>query len=108
MISATKKMKFSLCITTNERREWRPPWRLVETSPNATKRIEWRPPWQTRFVNGRQERFEARGIDVYPRSPPFPCSMFSNCTISTCCHAHNSPTFHEYSLLFGIFLLIVC
>ncbi|MFS8021732.1 hypothetical protein Hanom_Chr16g01430871 [Helianthus anomalus] len=40
MISATKKMKFSLFITTIGRWEWRPPWRPVETSPNATKRIE--------------------------------------------------------------------
>ncbi|MFS7904266.1 hypothetical protein Hanom_Chr01g00034111 [Helianthus anomalus] len=27
------------------RTEWRPPWRLVETAPNAIGRVEWRPPW---------------------------------------------------------------
>ncbi|KAJ0947310.1 hypothetical protein HanRHA438_Chr01g0013831 [Helianthus annuus] len=25
--------------------EWRPPWRYIETAPNATVRVEWRPPW---------------------------------------------------------------
>ncbi|KAI7737990.1 LOW QUALITY PROTEIN: hypothetical protein M8C21_022836, partial [Ambrosia artemisiifolia] len=28
------------------RREWRPPWRAVETAPNAVGKVEWRPPWQ--------------------------------------------------------------
>ncbi|MFS8034125.1 hypothetical protein Hanom_Chr17g01577541 [Helianthus anomalus] len=50
MILATKKMKFASFNTANGRREWRPPWRPVETAPNATGRIEWRPPWQTVFV----------------------------------------------------------
>ncbi|MFS7959735.1 hypothetical protein Hanom_Chr08g00694571 [Helianthus anomalus] len=27
------------------KREWRPPWRPVETTLNATNRTEWRPPW---------------------------------------------------------------
>ncbi|KAJ0813297.1 hypothetical protein HanPSC8_Chr17g0771791 [Helianthus annuus] len=31
---------------TNGRREWHPPWRLVETAPNAIGRIERRPPWR--------------------------------------------------------------
>ncbi|MFS7965943.1 hypothetical protein Hanom_Chr09g00768081 [Helianthus anomalus] len=26
-------------------REWRIPWRLMKTSPNATVQVEWRPPW---------------------------------------------------------------
>ncbi|MFS8021733.1 hypothetical protein Hanom_Chr16g01430891 [Helianthus anomalus] len=29
--------------------EWRPPWRLANTSPNADGRFEWRPPWGVLF-----------------------------------------------------------
>ncbi|XP_022040994.1 mucin-7-like [Helianthus annuus] len=28
------------------KREWRPPWRLANTSPNTIGRFEWRPPWR--------------------------------------------------------------
>ncbi|MFS8003039.1 hypothetical protein Hanom_Chr13g01209201 [Helianthus anomalus] len=50
MILATKKMKFTSFNSANRRRKWSPPWRPVETTPNATGRIQWRPPWQTVFV----------------------------------------------------------
>ncbi|MFS7978858.1 hypothetical protein Hanom_Chr10g00920391 [Helianthus anomalus] len=32
------------------RRECRPPWRAVDTAPNANGRFEWRPPWKICFV----------------------------------------------------------
>ncbi|MFS7936564.1 hypothetical protein Hanom_Chr05g00417041 [Helianthus anomalus] len=35
-----------MCVIKEHIREWRPPWRLVKTTPNAIGRVEWRPPWQ--------------------------------------------------------------
>ncbi|KAJ0508823.1 hypothetical protein HanIR_Chr11g0521641 [Helianthus annuus] len=39
------------------RREWRPPWRSIETAPNATGKIEWQLPWRNTSPNadGRLE-----------------------------------------------------
>ncbi|MFS7955386.1 hypothetical protein Hanom_Chr07g00642011 [Helianthus anomalus] len=43
--SVIKKKKLESFVGVTGRREWHPPWRSIDTSPNATGRLEWRPPW---------------------------------------------------------------
>ncbi|MFS7953477.1 hypothetical protein Hanom_Chr07g00619111 [Helianthus anomalus] len=65
-------------------REWRPPWRPVETTLNATNRTEWRPPWSLSSVLEDKDIFNGAGmirdsILVNPRSPctpTKPCNSF--------------------------------
>uniref|UniRef100_A0A251T543 Uncharacterized protein n=1 Tax=Helianthus annuus TaxID=4232 RepID=A0A251T543_HELAN len=60
---------------TNGRREWRPPWRPVETAPNAIGRIEWRPPWRIFFPFLRTRTFSTGRDCCVPLStkPRNPC-----------------------------------
>ncbi|MFS7956754.1 hypothetical protein Hanom_Chr07g00658231 [Helianthus anomalus] len=39
----------TFCSIATGKRKWHPPWRPIETAPNATNRIEWRPPWSLFF-----------------------------------------------------------
>ncbi|KAJ0589873.1 hypothetical protein HanIR_Chr04g0191141 [Helianthus annuus] len=44
------------------KREWRPPWRPVETTLNATHRTEWRPPWSLSSVLEDKDVFNGAGM----------------------------------------------
>ncbi|KAF5779690.1 hypothetical protein HanRHA438_Chr12g0573751 [Helianthus annuus] len=65
---------------TNGRREWRPPWRPVETAPNAIGRIEWRPPWRIFFPFLRTRTFSTGRDCCVPLStkPRNPCKTQSS------------------------------
>ncbi|MFS7963518.1 hypothetical protein Hanom_Chr08g00739021 [Helianthus anomalus] len=45
------------------RRKWHPPWRPIDSAPNAANQIEWRPPWsiflslRTRTLSTRWEYY---------------------------------------------------
>ncbi|MFS7903610.1 hypothetical protein Hanom_Chr01g00026091 [Helianthus anomalus] len=44
------------------KREWRLPWRPVETTLNATNQTEWRPPWNLSFVLEDKDIFNGAGM----------------------------------------------
>ncbi|KAJ0855902.1 hypothetical protein HanRHA438_Chr14g0678471 [Helianthus annuus] len=57
VISTKTKKKTTTFIHATVRREWRPPWHSVPTSPNTIGRVEWRPPWRnTKFHPGSSLR----------------------------------------------------
>ncbi|KAF5756673.1 hypothetical protein HanXRQr2_Chr17g0817591 [Helianthus annuus] len=77
-----------------EKREWRPPWRLIlETTPSATVRVEWRPSW---FTPSRILIFDLRTSRVR-------VGWIDMCLLL---HVHASHDFH-YSSCFVCLLLHV-